>query len=143
MKSKGQLKRERVAEWNRKTKEAKSERRANGGLTRKQVMSRKGGKKAPSLTPGQKKHRTYIASAAWKDRKREYFSSHPKVCVACGSGRNVHLHHKTYVRLGRELDSDLVPLCAGCHSKVHALHQASQDPLELVTNRFINPSLWR
>lgn len=40
-------------------------------------------------------------------------------CRGCGTVDNLHVHHLTYERLGRELLTDLVTLCAGCHRKQH------------------------
>ena len=35
------------------------------------------------------------------------------------SSRRLNVHHGTYVRRGRELDSDLFLLCESCHKAVH------------------------
>lgn len=40
------------------------------------------------------------------------------VCYAC-KGHATEVHHRTYVRLGRERLEDLEPLCAACHAKQH------------------------
>lgn len=44
-------------------------------------------------------------------------------CTNCGKSRNIEVHHKTYVREGREHLNDLMVLCRSCHniqhSKVH------------------------
>lgn len=65
------------------------------------------------------KYQAYLRSPDWAARRRDYYATHPKICSACGTDRNIHLHHKTYVRLGAELDRDLVPLCAPCHHDEH------------------------
>lgn len=62
----------------------------------------------------------YIAGAAWADRKKRYYSTHAKVCKACGTTQHIQLHHLTYKRLGDELDADLMPLC-------HKHHQAVEE----------------
>lgn len=36
---------------------------------------------------------------------------------------NIHLHHHTYLRLGNELNEDLVPLCQTCHGRAHQIHR--------------------
>jgi hypothetical protein len=62
----------------------------------------------------------YINSASWESRRRSYFSTHERRCQACGTEeRIIHLHHKTYDRLTKEIDSDLMPLCHVCHKKLH------------------------
>ena len=78
------------------------------------------------------KYYEYIQSEAWKRKRRSFFSSklyntYPTgkragkfVCYHCGVDGNLHLHHRTYKRLGCELiNVDLIPLCVECHSKVH------------------------
>ncbi len=37
----------------------------------------------------------------------------------CGTKTNLHLHHRTYKRLGRERLNDLVPLCKAHHEQAH------------------------
>lgn len=69
----------------------------------------------------------YINSSRWERRKGQYYARYPKVCRACGSKENIHLHHHTYVRLGQEHDDDLVPLCEPCHVVVHQLHRATRE----------------
>lgn len=65
----------------------------------------------------------YIRSAKWDRRKVDYYSKHPKVCRACGTKNEIHLHHHTYRRMRHELDEDLVPLCRTCHELCHAHHR--------------------
>jgi len=40
-------------------------------------------------------------------------------CALCNSGVNLHVHHRTYERLGRGLPGDLTVLCSACHDKFH------------------------
>ena len=40
-------------------------------------------------------------------------------CSKCNSTEELHAHHLTYDRLGRELQSDLQCLCKKCHERVH------------------------
>jgi len=60
----------------------------------------------------------YLKSARWKRFKLRYFKSRRKVC-SCGSTSSIQLHHKTYVRLGREKFSDVKRMCYKCHKKYH------------------------
>lgn len=71
------------------------------------------------------RYEAYINSSRWERRRVAYFSRHPKVCRACGSKTQIHLHHHTYKRMGNEMDEDLVPLCQGCHDLCHKLHRAN------------------
>jgi hypothetical protein len=74
-------------------------------------------------------YHAYLHSPAWRDLKRRYYDAHPAICM-CGD-TNVHLHHKTYERVGREELDDLVPLCERCHEHVHALEAAGVIDLDL------------
>ena len=40
-------------------------------------------------------------------------------CALCNSTVNLHAHHRTYERLGRELPGDITVLCSACHDKFH------------------------
>jgi hypothetical protein len=71
-----------------------------------------------------KDYDTYINSRTWRARKVAYYATHARVCAACGTSENVHLHHRTYVRMGTELDADLTPLCEAHHTVVHQYHAA-------------------
>lgn len=63
----------------------------------------------------------YILSEEWqKFRKRYFGSGMPRLCLACGSSRRITLHHMTYSRLGREMLTDVCPLCRTCHERLHA-----------------------
>ena len=65
-------------------------------------------------------YRAYIRSADWRRvRDRYWRSGLPKVCQGCGAIEGLHLHHRTYKRLGAERLTDLVPLCESCHAEVH------------------------
>jgi len=72
----------------------------------------------------------YINSRAWDRRRVLYFGAHRRACRFCGDTKNVQLHHRTYVRMGAELDDDLVPLCQQCHSMVHQLQRDNQITVE-------------
>lgn len=91
----------------------------------------------PSDTGRSAGYEFYLRSTAWKRRKDEYYSTHAKRCSACGSKKSIHLHHMTYERLGAERDSDLVPLCYGCHEKVHQLHAEGFASLMRVTRDYV------
>lgn len=66
----------------------------------------------------------YINSSAWERRKTVYYARNPKRCRACGTTEDIHLHHHTYKRLGKEHDDDLIPLCHPHHDAVHKLHRS-------------------
>ncbi len=82
-------------------------------------------------------YREYLNSEAWKKRKERYYESHERKCKACGSRRKIHLHHKTYNRLGSERDADMVPMCERCHFNLHQWQRKIGKNLWLATEEFI------
>jgi hypothetical protein len=65
-------------------------------------------------------YREYIQSDEWYARRDQYFKTHKRRCAKCkAEPKYLHLHHLTYVRLGYELDKDLIALCHECHQKAH------------------------
>ncbi len=69
-------------------------------------------------------YRAYLDSEEWRAKRRRLFESKKKykrVCYVCGAGDKLHVHHKTYKRLGNEYMMDLCILCADCHSWCHFL----------------------
>jgi hypothetical protein len=59
---------------------------------------------------------------AWKAR----FGTDPR-CIICGISwtlKQGDLHHRSYIRLGHEALSDLVPFCRECHEALHRVLEA-------------------
>lgn len=61
----------------------------------------------------------YINSDEWKQKRNDALERANNKCSECGSEHDLHVHHLTYKRLGRELPEDLQVLCADCHAIVH------------------------
>ncbi|MDB5638420.1 MAG: cyclohydrolase [Bradyrhizobium sp.] len=67
-----------------------------------------------------KRYREYIRSHRWlasAARLGELAASGFR-CRTCNAGRSeavLHVHHRTYVRLGAERQDDLTTLCVECH----------------------------
>jgi hypothetical protein len=57
-------------------------------------------------------------AADWAERR----GNEPH-CLICGAEWSLcdDLHHRTYERLGREADRDLIPLCRSCHGVLHRI----------------------
>ncbi len=61
----------------------------------------------------------YMASREWESIRELFVSRWAAArCVGCGNP-HFHLHHITYDRCGRELLTDLLPLCRRCHGRLH------------------------
>ena len=87
-------------------------------------------------------HRSYIASPEWAFRKEEYYKLHKKVCRSCGSDdREIHLHHRTYKRIFREDDGDLMPLCRECHASLHHLQRSLKLSVEEASKVWVSATL--
>ena len=66
----------------------------------------------------------YLRSKHWKLKRKEYLESkyYENCCSMCKKEtKGIHIHHITYKRVGNELLSDLVALCADCHRIMHNL----------------------
>lgn len=61
----------------------------------------------------------YIASPVWKAKAFDARESARNKCQLCNSPYYLRVHHRTYDRLGREPQEDLITLCSNCHSKFH------------------------
>ena len=64
----------------------------------------------------------YLLSAEWKALRVRIFTERDYRCACCGNqygASGLRLHHKTYVRLFDEMDTDLEVLCEDCHDGFH------------------------
>lgn len=72
---------------------------------------------------GYRTYRDYLHSNHWQAvRQRYYRERRKRGCDRCGNQETLHLHHRTYDRLGCELHRDLEALCSSCHDAAHAGH---------------------
>ena len=63
----------------------------------------------------------YMQSDKWRKRKARLYHKRGRVCEMCGATWPLEVHHKTYERLGHELDEDLLIVCVPvCHDKADA-----------------------
>lgn len=68
----------------------------------------------------------YIQSPKWQARKERYYQTHKRQCQACGSNRDIDLHHMIYGSFGNEPDTTLVCLCRVCHKDFHSKNKMSK-----------------
>ena len=77
------------------------------------------GKTSFSPTPNHETmYHEYLKSDAWKERAKLERQQNPN-CSLCNRKGMLHVHHRTYVRLGSEREGDLVVLCDECHELFH------------------------
>ena len=61
----------------------------------------------------------YLQSPHWQRIRLVALERADWRCQACNTPHRLHVHHRTYERLGREAVGDLTVLCEDCHRKVH------------------------
>jgi len=62
----------------------------------------------------------YLQTPEWRERRAVAVDWARGACQLCNSEKKpLHVHHRTYDRLGAELPADLVVLCKDCHEKFH------------------------
>lgn len=76
-----------------------------------------------------KQYKVYIKSHWWEKRKNEFWKKNRKICYRCQSSSYIQLHHIKYKSsdFGREKDTDLIPMCNGCHNLFHSLYGTKKD----------------
>lgn len=82
----------------------------------------------------------YLKSDRWaeikaKTAKRPYYSK----CLACQSVDRINLHHKNYRFIGTHKElTEIIPLCADCHIRVHEIAKTQNIPVPKATSRYMN-----
>jgi hypothetical protein len=76
----------------------------------------------------------YIASDAWRERRAQQIEKDSRRCQGCGSTDDLHVHHRTYDRLGAEAPGDIVTVCEVCHGFIHQEQERTGHPLAEVTD---------
>lgn len=69
------------------------------------------------------KYDDYLKTKHWRAKRKAIIEERQGVCEKCKKKivekGKMHVHHKTYVRIGDELPSDLMLLCEDCHHDIH------------------------
>lgn len=60
-------------------------------------------------------YKTYIQSAKWRQRRKPIFERANGYCERCFQAPPREVHHRSYLHLGDELDSELMAVCRPCH----------------------------
>jgi 5-methylcytosine-specific restriction endonuclease McrA len=71
------------------------------------------------MSTSRKQYRHYLKSAVWQAKRAQAILRDRGQCRHCGSRYKLEVHHKTYIRFGRERLSDLITLCQLCHTYEH------------------------
>lgn len=81
---------------------------------------------------GYESYADYLQSEHWQEVKARYRASEtlPQRCAICNA-KWVQLHHRTYRRLGKEKNSDLVALCRFHHHDLHLTYGWDDETLLL------------
>ena len=94
-----------------------------GSKTWQERLWRRAGLHALGL--GMDEYDKYLESEHWQAIREHVLAQQVemhghKFCVQCsGTSAELHVHHLTYERLGKELLSDLTIICQPCHDKLH------------------------
>lgn len=67
-------------------------------------------------------YEVYLQSEAWTQKSRREREKNPN-CSFCNRKGVLHVHHRTYVRLGEEKEGDLVVVCSDCHDIFHQYYK--------------------
>lgn len=62
----------------------------------------------------------YIESDGWREKADRAKLRAGMRCQLCNRYGTLNAHHRTYERLGNELEEDLIVLCRDCHKMFHA-----------------------
>ena len=63
----------------------------------------------------------YLQSEEWQAMRAAAMRYYDNRCALCNGRDSLHVHHRTYERLGQERVNDLIVLCDSCHSRHHGV----------------------
>lgn len=70
----------------------------------------------------------YLHTQHWAQLRELKLAEVDYRCQLCYSPKKLHVHHRTYVRLGREKLTDLTVLCKECHDVFHKYRTLDKTP---------------
>jgi hypothetical protein len=82
------------------------------------------GERTTSLGERWLTYQEYLCTKWWRERRARSILLGGGKCNRCHSTSNLQVHHKTYKRIGQELDEDLEVLCRTCHEIHHGIRPA-------------------
>lgn len=70
----------------------------------------------------------YLQSERWRQTREKRLQIDGRVCVVCGSGKDLNVHHISYRNIGNEdIENDLITLCHPCHAMLHRIKVQSEE----------------
>lgn len=104
--------------------EIEAEREAQTAIYRQQARARQAEIERLRTMP----YAEYLQTDHWQDVRRRALKRSGFKCQLCNAGKTaLHVHHRTYKNRGQEENSDVIVLCANCHSKFHTEAELSHD----------------
>jgi len=70
------------------------------------------------------KYSDYLKTKHWENVRRQVLDAYEHACSFCCAKDDIHVHHRTYKRIGNEHWGDLVVLCKECHAVFHLNRKA-------------------
>jgi hypothetical protein len=64
-------------------------------------------------------YREYMMSLEWAQRREAVMGRCGGMCEKDCGRRAIDVHHRTYIRVGREKLTDLIAMCRTCHQDEH------------------------
>jgi hypothetical protein len=64
-------------------------------------------------------YREYLRTPEWREKREATYARFDHRCAFCNSSGDLHAHHRTYERVGRELPDDLTAVYPSCHGVLH------------------------
>ena len=61
----------------------------------------------------------YLLTDHWQENRTREIDNCGGRCRLCNYEGNLHVHHRTYERIGAELPDDVIALCGECHAIFH------------------------
>jgi hypothetical protein len=73
-------------------------------------------------------YRQYLQTRHWQALRETGLQHSGYRCQVCNGQGPLHVHHRTYERLGHEHPTDLLVLCAACHELFHTHGKLTPPP---------------
>jgi len=77
-------------------------------------------------------YKEYLQTDHWKKMRKWALEFWDYKCALCYDDANLHVHHRTYIRMGNEKITDLIVLCDKCHDYHHFGDKLNWIPLEKI-----------